>query len=182
MTWNEKAEELEAWARGQHEAREASWERSDTDGFLSQWAHGLHDSLYQRQAEICRAGGMAWFSCLLDLEGRRVPARMITSRYGPCWAILDSAEKFTGEFVSIDLKPKAIRRKGYQYGFVLQPAWAKFYGKGHGLGGSCWVGTYPRLHPVQGVEDSDPTPLWEEGAFVTTAEDPDAVPAQETNT
>jgi hypothetical protein len=63
-----------------------SWERSDTDGFLSQWASDHTARLYDTRAEILENDGLAEFVGLYDGD-RRVKARLISTKYGVCWLV-----------------------------------------------------------------------------------------------
>lgn len=54
-------EGLEQEAKDALRRQEESWERSDTDGFLSQWANGMTASLNRRKIEVLKAGGYAQF-------------------------------------------------------------------------------------------------------------------------
>lgn len=118
------AEELREKANRSTQRERESFERCDTDGFVSQFCDGLYARLYLRQAEIAEAGGMAEFDTVYTLEGERVPVKRINGRYGPCWAILDADGKFTGEFLSIGSKPKYYAKRGYEIRRELRPAMA----------------------------------------------------------
>lgn len=98
----EMAKELEARASESYAEAEESFQRCDTDGFVSQWAHGVHARLLQAQAEIERNDGMADFPALFD-EERRVDAKLIEGRYGMVW-LLSSAEgaRYGRKFVPRD--------------------------------------------------------------------------------
>jgi hypothetical protein len=66
-----------------------SYERSDTDGFVSQWASGMNAQLLRRQAEIDDAQGQWEFerTVLERLDGQPVVARHVHTRYGDKWRI-----------------------------------------------------------------------------------------------
>lgn len=83
-------EHLEAAAA--HEAeRHASIERSDTDGFVSQWASGLNAQLERRRAQLAADGGVATFRGLYHAAtGVRVQAKIVDTRYGRKWLVLRS--------------------------------------------------------------------------------------------
>lgn len=110
-------------ARHDQEAYD-SFERSDTDGFVSQWASGVSGKKARLQAEIDEAGGMAEFPALLDAEGNRVQAKLIDSRHGPVWVRCDDE----GEFVRDSsgkpefLGKKRMRELGYTEGKEMAPA------------------------------------------------------------
>jgi len=124
-----------------------SFERCDTDGFVSQWAHGLTAQEKRLEATILENGGRAEFAALFNLDGDLVPAKMIDTRYGTKWGIFESAEAATGYHGRIvewvGLGDRALAKHGYRRGTVLAAAKAKIMGSGHGLAGaaSCYVGT-----------------------------------------
>jgi hypothetical protein len=142
-------EELRAEADRHLQAREDSWNRSDTDGFLSQWASGLAAQRASRAAAIAENDGLAEFPALFRLDGTWVPARVIDGRYGRSWMILDEDGKATGEFLTYRPKRRTTNaRKGYTEGTVLRPAVAAYGGRGRGLSGSAWVETRPTDRPT----------------------------------
>jgi hypothetical protein len=61
-----------------------SWERSDTDGFLSQWASGINARLDDVKAEIADADGLGVFerTGLVTLDGEPVESKVVETRYG----------------------------------------------------------------------------------------------------
>lgn len=95
MADSKKAAELRQLAAECRARSRESYERSDTDGCLSQWGHDLSAQQYEAQAEIVEAGGKAQFRGLYQGE-RRVRARIVTA--GPRWRsrdvwLLDDAEQ-----------------------------------------------------------------------------------------
>jgi hypothetical protein len=84
------AAELRAKA-AQHEQDAAdSFERCDTDGFVSQWASGLNAQVARANAQIAEDGGMALFerTLLCTLDGEIVQdARVVRTRFGERWRI-----------------------------------------------------------------------------------------------
>ena len=143
------ADSLRASAAAHLEAREASFERSDTDGFVSQWASGICASRDSLAAEILENGGTATFPGLFSREtGERVPAVLIrmADKFRPgqdrqVWRIEDPA---TGRAVawvnhSWGTKRSAIYRDGYVLADEQAPAEAFIDGRGHGLSGSAWA-------------------------------------------
>ena len=136
--------DLRAEAVAHRQEREASFERCDTDGFLSQWASGLSAQLADRQADIVESGGKSWFNILVNAEtGEWVPSKLIDARYGTTWAILDrETGRFTGEFVkAFPRRRSTMTKKGYAEAKGLYPAKAKVNGRGTGLSGTAWVTT-----------------------------------------
>jgi hypothetical protein len=67
-----------------------SFERCDTDGFLSQGANDIMARVYATQADIVENGGKAVFTGLYD-GNRRVIAKTIETQYGWTW-LLDESE------------------------------------------------------------------------------------------
>lgn len=115
-------------AAAEEKAKEDSFERSDTDGFLSQWAHGLHAELYRKQAEIEANGGLHSFPAILDVAGKEIPSRLIDGKYGACFALVDSDGKFTGSFLPWGFTERSKWHKaGYRFGSVDAPAKAKIW-------------------------------------------------------
>lgn len=130
----------------QHETdRAESWERSDTDGFLSQWASGLNAQLERRKADLVDAGKMAVFTGLFEGD-RRVKARMITTKYGVAWLLHEDEaeliERRGKKFLPTGKKSRVLRNLGLAERAELAPAWAKMDGRGYGLSGTAWVATF----------------------------------------
>jgi hypothetical protein len=136
-------------AAARREATE-SFERCDTDGFLSQWASGLTASKLDLEADIREAGGRAGFVGLYEGD-RRVAARKIETRFGMCWLLRDDEQKrFGRKFVPIDgsfhseryLKHSGLRRSrvqvrlGLRERHELAAARAEITGTGQGLAGA----------------------------------------------
>ncbi len=110
----ETGAEYRKMARGEEREREASWQRSDTDGFLSQWASGLTAQIYEACAEIADNQGKWKFKVLCDLTGAKVKARPIQGKYGMVWAIMGKYDETIG-FASYHPKKKeTLEKKGFQ--------------------------------------------------------------------
>ena len=73
-----EAERLEASAKRSHEAAEESFQRCDTDGFLSQWALQSSASVDRANIDILRHGGHVSVRVLCDAEGNIVSDRQRT--------------------------------------------------------------------------------------------------------
>jgi len=123
------AEAYLAAAKAHHESRIESFERCDTDGFISQWADQQLEHSMHSLAELA-ANGWTWATpALFDLQGNLVPATYRKGDYGWYWGILDPANprgKFLGFFTeSSSLNPATARRnnakKGYYVGTVNVP-------------------------------------------------------------
>jgi hypothetical protein len=145
-------------AQHERDAHE-SFERCDTDGFVSQWASGINAQLKAAQASLVEAGGVATFPALVDAEtGEWVPSKLINGKYGTSWAILDEHGKFTGKFVSaFPARESTMLRKGYRETEGLWPANARLAGSGRGLSGNVWVQHYKTCDdltpPIELVDD-----------------------------
>lgn len=123
MTNEEKAQELEAEAKIREDRSRESFERVDTDGFLSQWASDITARKLRVQADIERAGGVQEFPALFDLEGNRAPAKLIRGRYGMTWLVKTGPAYEDVKFISAFPKREAtMERKGYREGHEVAPA------------------------------------------------------------
>ena len=143
-------EEHRRLAREADDKAYESFERSDTDGFLSQWALGLSAQKHRLAAEIAEAGGRAEFPALFDLEGNLVPAKLVRTQYGTSWAVLADEDDPHGEVAkwvgrsraeSPERQVETMEKKGYREGTVRARAKADIVGTGHGLSGTAWVTT-----------------------------------------
>lgn len=126
-----REEAAAAYARSQE-----SWERSDTDGALSQWAAESTGRLRDAQADLADNGGLYEFVALFNLDGELVPAKLITSDYGVSFALLETAatnSDFTGGFVSYTKRQATYEKKGFRLGAIRMPAYCEMF---HG-----WVGS-----------------------------------------
>lgn len=138
------AAELREQAAAHRAEAAASWERSDTDGCLSQWASGINARLADAQAEIAENGGMATFARYVltrDADGREMEVRDVKTRFGYRWRIEETDEWMAQT-------ARAAKRKGYTVTEVIETAEAAavIAGSGTGLSGatSCYVRTYRR--------------------------------------
>ena len=91
-----EADALREQARLEERKREESFERSDTDGSLSQWAHDQTARRLWKLADLAEQNGMAEFPALFR-DGVIVPAKIIDGHYGAVWMLLDEAGEPTGE-------------------------------------------------------------------------------------
>jgi len=142
----EEAARLRAEAARLEREKEESFERCDTDGFMSQWASGVNAQKARLAADIAEQGGTWEFPALFDLDGNPVPAKLIETRYGWAWALLDpenTSGRFLGFFNESYARDEKRRvatnaRKGYYVGTVRVPAFAKLAG-----GNVCTVTAVP---------------------------------------
>lgn len=144
MTAQTAADHRAAAAQHRQDAAD-SWERSDTDGFVSQWASGVLAREADRKAEIAENGGRAKFPALFDLDGNLVAAKLFDGTYGATWGLLsddDPRSRFTGYVSAYCARKSTHTRKGYTEGYVLAPARVKVGGSGRGLAGALSVSVY----------------------------------------
>lgn len=114
-----------------------SYERSDTEGFMSQWASNSVADKNRLQAEIAENNGKARFKALFDLSGNYVMAKEVNGKYGWTWGIYEDPENpdrfsgFVNESKSPDEKKQAalLLKKGYTMGLIMAPAYVTSYGE-----------------------------------------------------
>lgn len=88
-TPNTTAAALRAAASQHRQNAAESFDRCDTDGFVSQWASGINARVADRNAEIADHGGMWTFErvVLERTDGTPVEARAVQTRYGMKWRV-----------------------------------------------------------------------------------------------
>lgn len=126
MTRTTTPEQLRAQAAQHYQDAADSFDRCDTDGFVSQWASGLMGDQRRMEANLLEAGGTAEFPALFNLDGELVPAKLLPTQYSTAWAVFASpseAEKpYGGTIVKwVNAFPKresTMSRKGYYEGTV----------------------------------------------------------------
>ena len=114
-----------------------SFERSDTDGFMSQWSSNINGRLELTRADIAEAGGTAQFAGLFEGD-RRVKAQQVSTRWGLAWVLHeDEAELLSRrgkKFLPFNPKSRVLRELGLRHGKEIAPAAASLDGEGRGLG------------------------------------------------
>lgn len=130
-------------AARQHEQNAIdSFDRCDTDGFVSQWASGVLAAEEHEKAYLAGNGGVEDFAALFDLHGNLVAAKLVTTRYGLCWGILttDDPNSRIAKFITAFPKREStMARKGFYEGTVRCPAHVSLAGSGTGLSGALSV-------------------------------------------
>lgn len=116
------ADEWRATMRRHHSDAADSFERCDTDGFLSQWASGVNAAHAETCAELADANGRATFPALFDLNGNHVPARQVPTRYGVSWRT-ETGWHNPSEAKSGARRHAADTRKGLVMGTIECDAW-----------------------------------------------------------
>jgi hypothetical protein len=123
--WAVEADRFRQLAKESAQRAIDSFDRCDTDGFLSQWASGSMAQHYRTCAELCDTQGMAPKAALFDLDGNLVSTRMIDGQYGTAWLTTDAHVAAGGSrFVNPSRARKGATRhrnlkaKGYTRGTI----------------------------------------------------------------
>lgn len=128
-----EAQRLRQSALQNEREAEASFERCDTDGFLSQWASRISAEVDEKNAMILQNGGMMEFPAVFTLDGKFQPAVRCVTRYGTAWSLTDASGTFLQPPVFLPFSPQresTIKNKGYTIGAVMRPAVAKIVTEG----------------------------------------------------
>lgn len=143
------ADELREQARQYEQKAQDSFDRCDTDGFLSQWASGLSAQLCRAKAEITENGGVMPFEVLLEddkhVSNRRVDAKLINGQFGAVWLLSEAEEGYFGrKFIPFagNGKSRIQEQLGLREDWENAPAAARITGRGTGLSGNAWVEIY----------------------------------------
>lgn len=148
------AEELRARAAASEQRAVDSWERSDTDGFVSQWASGISAREDRANAAIADNGGVSTFRALADAEtGELVPAVWLNTRYGGAWALFataDDANAYGANIIAwVSGSARTQAKKGFREVWVERRAKAVITSSGRGLSGAATA--YVREVPDDGM-------------------------------
>lgn len=146
-----RADALRQQARDSQRRSHESWERSDTDGFVSQWAGNITAAELELKAQLIEQGGVVETDALFDLEGNYVLAKWVHTEFGGAWGIMDPdnpSGRFLGWFNESKAKnPETARknnaRKGYYVGRIKAKGYVKIVGGGTGLAGA--ASCYPAM-------------------------------------
>lgn len=118
--------------------QQESFERCDTDGFLSQWASGINSQKASLNADIVDAGGVSKFTGLYEGE-RRVKAKMFESQYGWAWVMSDDEIDLIAQrgkkFLPTGSNSRILKQLGLAEKLEWAPAEAQTVGGGSGLSG-----------------------------------------------
>ena len=114
-----------------------SFERCDTDGFLSQWSSNINGQLELERARIAEAGGLADFAGLFEGD-RRVKAKQVRTKFGAAWVLhedeVDLIARRGKVFLPFGENSRILRELGLRQGLEEAPAAACLDGQGRGLG------------------------------------------------
>lgn len=149
MTAKQRArvEALQAEQQETRRRREESWERSDTDGFLTQWACGITDQKIEMEIRVLQNGGHHLFDVVLDAEGNVVADRKqyfpkfnapwVTE---PKWRVRDEyVERLGRKWLPVGAKSRVQKQMGLTEKSFWFPASVKVAGSGTGLSGRVWI-------------------------------------------
>ena len=134
-------------ANAAYEAEFESFDRCDTDGCVSQFAHNLMGRLNDTLARLEEDGKVSKFIGLYEGD-RRVKAKMGYGQYGSYWLLHDDEERLIASrgkrFLPTGSRSRVLKNLGLFEREELAPAWATLDSNGTGLGGlaSCKVVVY----------------------------------------
>jgi hypothetical protein len=111
------AEKYRGLAQEARERNNESWERSDTDGALSQWALSIQESEYLAWARLAEQDYLQAYEALAK-DGELVPHKEIETKFGWCYAVFESfeeAKKHDGKILQfVGMGDRAVKNKGYE--------------------------------------------------------------------
>lgn len=123
--WATEAARFRQMAKERAQRAIDSFERCDTDGYLSQWASDSMAQHYRVCADLCDARGLQEREALFDLAGNLVSTRLIQGQYGTAWLTTEDHVRGGGsQFVNPSKARKAVTRyrnlkaKGYTLGTI----------------------------------------------------------------
>lgn len=109
--WEQLAVAAEESAKRSHQASHESWERSDTDGFLSQWASDSMAREYHAKAQWARDHGYTVETALALLDGTIAAVGVRDGQYGAYYLVTAEAQERLGL-----AKPFVTTSKARDYG------------------------------------------------------------------
>ncbi len=120
------AKELREAAKQYRRDAHESFERCDTDGFLSQWAFGVTASQREREADLADNGNLGLFPALLDESGQ-VHARVYKFPHkfnpGACSAVFKVQRGERAEWVNANYKrDSSYAERGLRKVWIIAPA------------------------------------------------------------
>jgi hypothetical protein len=105
--------------------RQESFDRCDTDGFMSQAASSAMADVYRAKARIAQQNGRDQFNGLYD-GSRRVAARIVEGQFGASWLLReDEQAKYGRAFVPLGYNSRIQKQLGLQTLQEMAPAAAK---------------------------------------------------------
>lgn len=133
------ATRLEQQAKENRERAQESFDRCDTDGFLSQWASNISADLRDLQKELLRKGCRERFAGVTTLEGVLLQARRVQTQFGTKW-VVDHPKHGAVWFDMYAARESTFTKKGLRPIWYEAPAWAVISdgngGRSRGLSGA----------------------------------------------
>lgn len=132
-------DKLEKEADACRKREQESFERSDTDGFLSQWAMSMSARKADLQIEILKNGGHAQFLVLVDKDDNVVSTEMVsfknkyTFSYDTFWKV--DKDRYGRRWIPIGRRSRIQKQLGLREDHRWFPAYAAIAGSGTGLSG-----------------------------------------------
>jgi hypothetical protein len=155
---NTDAADLRAQAARHDQDAADSFERCDTDGFLSQWASGMTARKLRAQADLAEQGGTIETQALFNLDGSVASVHYGHGEWGSYWVLNDiSAARYGKRFVNPSrarryaTRERNMRRQGFTVGTVRVRGYVDICGSGTGLSGaaSAYVATLPVVEDLK---------------------------------
>lgn len=109
-----------------------SFERCDTDGFLSQWASGINARQARMKADLIERGGKMYLVGPVTQDGEATTHRQVDTRFGRRWIVLpdgdpdgDALNWLNAEAVRM----QTIRKHGFTLGVYRTEATVRVAGR-----------------------------------------------------
>jgi hypothetical protein len=145
----ETAERYREMAKECRQGSAESWERSDTDGFMSQWASDTMAREYDMLASLVEDGGMIETRALFTLDGKIASVEEREGQFGAYWVLNHEAARAYGKkFFNESNAGTAAKRaannakKGFVFGII------RVRGLVEMVGGRCYTSVRPVYSPV----------------------------------
>lgn len=145
------AEQYRALAHQAHLRRIESFERCDTDGFLSQFALDIEINEYRAWATLAENDFQDTYETLADANGNLVPCRFIKTKFGFAYGVYATFEdaQNCGEIIHwVGTSKRSAKNKGYKIVWVRTESKVVFSG-----GYTASVHTIP-VNPVHTPDNS----------------------------
>jgi hypothetical protein len=114
------------------EMAEESFQRCDTDGFMSQWSSGINARLDLAKADIVDQEYVDTFVGLY-VGQRRIKAKAYRSQFGTSWVMHESEQELIslrgGAFLPTGRNSRIHKKLGIREALETAPAWAKISGE-----------------------------------------------------
>ena len=115
------------------------------DCFVSSACHDLTIRVYHMLAALVRAGGKHPFTVLKTLTGETVKAKVVHTRFGLAWMILDEQNQVIGFAPYKPARAATLAKRGFMESEEEMPAAVRIIANGAGMAGL--AGAYPVYVP-----------------------------------